>query len=108
MSGIHLDMIQDPAYKAKGYSLLFLRGKHEGIVQAIHHCAVLLKSLKAKDVFTQTGQYVDVQIKQHQVGKVIGKGGENLEKWKRATNCDIQMDQTTKTAGYSSLATIIG
>jgi hypothetical protein len=35
------------------------------------------------------------------VGKVIGKGGETIEKTRQVTGCDCQMDQATKLYGFS-------
>ena len=56
-------------------------------------------------ILSRTGGTNTLTIKcpQSAVGKVIGKRGESIAQLQAQTQCNVQVDQTTKEAGYSTL-----
>jgi len=56
-------------------------------------------------ILSRSGETNTLTIKcpQSAVGKVIGKRGDSIAQLQVQTNCNVQVDQTTKESGYSTL-----
>ena len=69
-------------------------------IRAAAQAAALQAQILSKTGGTNT---LTIKCPQSAVGKVIGKRGESIAQLQAQTQCNVQVDQTTKEAGYSTL-----